>query len=208
MLRLSLLTALAVLIVACGNGDKRLKEKTRMEGEALTSVENTNLATKAAAMEQDLTRRHRFYQAVKGTYEGTLTSSEGNFKVRITMSPSLAPIVVNRTRQLEEIASDLNNLMMNTKATQWDPSSELSAVSCTVSDIRPDIEKGEITIAKEGCQNFYSLKVSDAGTNITSSELAKQILNGRVETIQSIEGKIQPASNAKIYSFTAYRVEE
>lgn len=209
MLKPSLMIAFAVLLVGCGgNDDKRLKEKTRMEGEALTGVENNNLAGKAASMEKDLTRRHRFYQAVKGTYEGTVTSSGGNFKIRITMSPSLAPVTVERSRQLEEIASDLNNLMMNTKAIQWDPSSELSGVSCTVSDIRPDIEKGEITIAKEGCQNFYSLKIADAGTNTFAPELAQLVLSNRVESVQSIEGKIQPATNAAIYRFTAYKVEE
>lgn len=208
MFRLCLLAVLAVLSVACGSDDKRLKEKTRLEGEALTSVENSNLAAKAAAMEKDLTRRHRFYQAVKGTYEGTVTSSDGDFQVRITMSPSLAPIVVERTRQLDEIAYDLNSLMMNTKASQWDPTSNLSSVSCTVSDIRPDIEKGEITIAKEGCQNFYNLKIADAGANILASELAQLVLSGKVEAVQSIEGMIQPATNAIIYRFTAYKVGE
>jgi len=208
MYKTILLAALAVMSVACGNDNKRLKEKSRMEGEALTGVENNNLAAKAVAMEKDLTRRHRFYQAVKGTYEGTLDTSEGSFKIRITMSPSLAPIIVSRTRQLEEIAADLNNLMMNTKASQWDPGSNLSSVSCIVSDIRPDIEKGEITIAKEGCQNFYSLKILDAGTNASSSELAQMVLKGDILSIQSIEGRIQPATNATIYRFTAFKIEE
>lgn len=208
MIKAILLATLAVLSVACGNDNDRLKEKSRMEGETLTSVENNNLAAKAAAMEKDLTRRHRFYQAVKGTYEGTLTGAEGSYKVRITMSPSLAPIVVTRTRQLEEIASDLNNLMMNTKASLWDPGSNLSSVSCIVSDIRPDVEKGEITIAKEGCQNFYSLKIADAGTNAAPSDLAQLVLKGDILSVQSIEGRIQPATNSTIYQFIAYKIEE
>ena len=208
MLNLGLTVLLLVSIASCGNDDKRLKEKTRVEGETLTNVENSNLAIKAEAMEKDLVRRHRFYQAVKGTYEGSVSSSEATFKIRITLSPSLSPIAVGRTRQLEEITADLNNLMMNTKASQWDPSSSLSSVSCTVSDIRPDIERGEITIAKEGCQNFYLLKVADAGTNATATSIAEQILNGSLENVKSIEGSIQPATNAEIYRFTAFKVEE
>jgi hypothetical protein len=199
---------LSTALVACGGSDKRLKEKTRLEGDTLTSVENSNLAKKADQMEKDLARRHRFYQAVKGDYEGAINSSDGTFKVRITLSPSLAPIVVNRVRQLEEIASDLNNLMLNTKASQWDPGSNYSPVSCIVSDVRPDIEKGEITIVKEGCPNFYSLKIADQGTNATPRTLAARILNGEIHDIQSIEGKIQPATNAKVYTFTAYKVQE
>lgn len=195
-------------LAGCGQDNKRLKEKTRMEGEALTGVENAALATKAEAMEKDLTRRHRFYQAVKGDYEGTIQSSEGNFKVRITLSPSLAPIQTSRVRQLEEIASDLNNLMFNTKVSQWDPGSDSSPVSCIVSDIRPDLEKGEITIVKEGCANFYSLKIADPGTNAVARDLAKLILDNRLEEVQAIEGRIQPATNAKIFRFTAYKVQE
>lgn len=208
MLKISLLMVLGLTLLSCGNDDKRLKEKTRMEGEALTSVENSNLAAKAVAMEKDLARRHRFYQAIKGSYEGSISTSDGNFKVRITLSPSLSPITVERTRQLEEITADLNNLMLNTKATQWDPGSNLSTVSCIVSDIRPDVEKGEITIVKEGCPNFYILKIADAGANVTASELAGRVLDGKFKNIESIEGQIQPATNATVYSFTAYKIQE
>lgn len=200
--------ALCLVVVACGNGNKRLKEKTRMEGETLTGVENTNLAQKARAMEKDLARRHRFYQAIKGDYEGTIQSSEGTFKVRVTLSPSLAPIATDRVRQLDEITADLNNLMLNTKVSQWDPGSNYSPVSCIVSNIRPDLEKGEVTISKEGCPNFYSMKISDPGTNSTAASLAEQILEGRMTDVQVIEGKIQPATNAKVFRFTAYKVQE
>lgn len=202
------LLILLVTTISCGNDDKRLKEKTRMEGEALTGVENANLAAKAAAMEKDLARRHKFYQAIKGDYEGTISTSDGSYKVRITLSPSLAPMKFDRVRQLAEIETDLNNLMMNTMAKQWDPGSSYSPVSCIVSGIRPDIEKGEINIAKEGCSNFYSLKISDRGTNASAATIANNILSGYLNSVDTIEGKIQPATNATVYRFTANKVQD
>lgn len=195
-------------LAGCGQDDKRLKEKTRKEGEALTGVENSNLASKSAAMEKDLTRRHRFYQAVKGDYEGTINTTDGSFKIRVTLSPSLAPISIERVRQLDEVTADLNNLFLNTKVSQWDPSSSLSPVSCIVSSIRPDIEKGEIAIAKEGCPNFYTLKVMDPGSAASAKTIAELVLNGDLMSVNAIQGKLQPATNATIYTFTAYKVQD
>ena len=104
-------------LIACSKNDDRMKEKAALESESSTTsqirVENENLATKAEKMEQDLTKRHRFYQAIKGKYEGDIKTPLGTFNIRVTLTPSHAPIPVSRVRQLEEIASDLNNLSLN-----------------------------------------------------------------------------------------------
>lgn len=202
-----ILSLLSLLIVSCSNGDKRLKEKSRIEGDALKEVENQNLASKAEAMEKDLARRHRFYQAIKGSYEGTISTSLGSFNIRITLSPSLPPIAVNRVRQLDEIASDLNNLMLNTQVVQWDPNSANSAVGCRVSKIKPNIETGELTISDESCPNLYSIKISDRGAGDTTG-LARDILRGNLFDVDSLVGQIHPSTNANIYQFSAFKISE
>lgn len=193
--------------VSCSQGDQRLKEMARIEGDALRDVENGNLAQKAESMEKDLARRHRFYQAIKGVYEGSINSAAGDFNIRITLSPSLPPISTNRVRQLEEIASDLNNLMLNTQVVQWDPNSPESAVGCRVSNIRPSIEKGELVISSESCPNLYSIAIADRGEE-SSLGLAKSILFGNLSDVDSLRGQIQPSTNATIYRFTAFKVSE
>lgn len=204
---LLVITILSLALVGCGNGNKRLKEKTRIEGDTLRDVENKNLAEKAERMEKDLTRRHRFYQAIKGTYEGTISTSIGNFNVRVTLTPSLPPVRIDRVRQLEEISSDLNNLMLNTQVVQWDPNSTNSAVGCRVSNVRPNIETGELTISHESCPNLYQMKIADRGSNDPIG-LAAQILNAYTSDIDSLQGKILPSSNSSVYQFTAFKVQE
>lgn len=205
--KLALLILMTLLSVSCSQGDKRLKEKARIEGDTLRDVENGNLAQKAEDMEKDLARRHRFYQAIKGVYEGTISTSSGTFNIRVTLSPSLPPIYTNRVRQLDEIASDLNNLMLNTQVVQWDPNSAESAVGCRVSNIRPNIERGELVISSESCPNLYSIAIADRGEGSTLS-LAKSILSGNAFDVDSLRGQIQPSTNATIYRFTAFKVSE
>lgn len=205
-----------LLITACGKGDDRMKEKSKMESESQLQAENENLSKKADAMEKDLTRRHLFYQAIKGIYEGSITTANGNFNIRITLSPSLPPIRSSRSRQLEEIVSDLNNLALNTQIIQWDPNNMNASVGCPGISVRPDIEKGEIIIpSSSDCKNLYNIKITERGffgTQIENSnianQIARQVLNGDLKEIDSITGTIQPSTNASMFKFVANKVQK
>jgi hypothetical protein len=213
------LLILSFTLIACSKNDDRLKEKAALESESSTTsavrVENENLAQKAEKMESDLAKRHRFYQAIKGTYEGDIKTNLGTFNIRITLTPSLAPVPLNRVRQLEEIASDLNNLTLNAQVVQWDPNNTNSAVGCRMSGIKPDIIKGELAISTESCPNLYLMKVTErefSGTASESAEMANriagQILRGDTDEVDSIVGQVQPSSNASIFKFVATKVRE
>ncbi|MBL7665624.1 MAG: hypothetical protein JNM93_10870 [Bacteriovoracaceae bacterium] len=206
-------------LVACNKNDDRLKEKAAIESESATTsqlnVENENLATKAEKMEEDLTRRHRFYQALKGSYEGEIKTNLGTFNIRITLTTNLAPIPVTRVRQLEEIAADLNTLSLNAQVVQWDPNNTNSAVGCRMSGIRPDMVKGELVISTESCPNLYLLKITENGfvsSAIENAEMAaraaQQILDGAIFEVDSLAGRVQPSTNASIFKFVAYKVQE
>ncbi len=213
------LFAIFSTLIACSKNDDRLKEKAALESESSTTsqvrVENDNLAAKAEKMEQDLAKRHRFYQAVKGSYEGDIRTSLGTFNIRITLTPSLAPTPVNRVRQLEEIASDLNNLNLNAQVVQWDPNNTNSAVGCRMSGVKADIVKGELAISTESCPNLYLIKITERGFSASSSENAevaarvtRQVLNGDILEVDSISGQVQPSTNASIFKFVAHQVQE
>ena len=206
-------------LIACSKNDDRLKEKAALESESSTTsqvrVENENLATKAEKMEQDLAKRHRFYQAVKGSYEGDIKTNIGTFNIRITLTPSLSPMPIARVRQLEEIASDLNTLALNAQIVQWDPNNANSAVGCRMSGIKPDIIKGELAISTESCPNLYLIKITERDFNGTSSEnsdvavrVASEVLRGDISEIDSLNGQVQPSTNASIFKFVASKVQE
>lgn len=207
---------------------ERARNEGKAQAEAQLKTQNDNLAKKAQEMEADLALRNKFYQAVRGTYEGNLATERGNFKIRITLIPSLPPYDSGRTRTLEEVTADLINLYFNAQVMQWNPENQLGAVGCRVERIRPDITTGEISIASEACKNLYSIKLSgvlDQKTNkltsgdgsISDSEEGKKKLSrtiaagikkGTLNSVPVITGKLQPTTNAQGYQFSAERVEQ
>lgn len=214
-----LATMSLILLISCSKDDNRMKKKAAIEGESTSQsqvrVENANQTAKAEQMEKDLKRRHRFYQAVKGLYEGSITTNFGTFNIRLTLTPSLSPMNYNRVRQLEEIASDLNNLTFNVQILQWDPRNEATAIGCRVSSVRPDIEKGTLAISTESCPNLYQVSITERSFSGSNSEnmnmarqIANQILEGDLREVDSIVGTVQPSTNASIFKFVAQKIEE
>lgn len=230
--------------VGCNQGDERLAEKARIEGKELAQAElqaqidnmgkkieiakaegraqaesevvvgNDNLAVKAALMEADLTSRQLFYRAIKGTYQGKLVTDRGDYSIRITLVPSLPATVHSRVRQLEEIASDLNNLFFHVQVLQWNPENPLSSVGCRIENIRPDLATGEIAIASANCPNLYKLSVVDSSLselnqrfNVSelSSATAQAIHDGKISKLNEIRGEVHPTTNASIYTLEVKR---
>lgn len=218
-MKFTTLMILTCLAFSCSKNDKRMKDKASIEGTSTSQsqirVENANLTAKAEKMEKDLATRHRFYQAMKGVYEGEIITKDGTYNIRLTFTPSMAPMNYNRVRQLEEIAADLNNLTINAQILQWDPSSDMSAIACRVSGIRPDLEKGSLDISTESCPNLYRILITEksyAGSrteNIdVATQLSREVLNGRITSIDSLNGSVQPSTNAAILKFEAVKVQE
>ena len=220
MKRYGWLLGVVILGLAGCQADKEgINEKAAIEGKATSEAgikaENANLLSKSQEMESDLTTRHRFYQAVRGTFEGDLQTNQGSYKIRLTLVPSLHPYIAPRIRQLDEVVSDLNNLYFNAQVVQWNAANPLSAVGCRVSGIRPDLINGEITIAAESCPNLYSLRITDgilssadlgaARLSEVSSRMAAQITEGKLDKIDSIAGEVHPSTNASVYHFVVAR---
>lgn len=210
-----------LMIQACDStpSEDKLRGISDIQGQEAArnqiAAEKKYLETKATVMEQDLQRRQLFYQALAGTYEGTLRVNQSDFKIRMTLAPSLPRYVpTDRVRTVEEVAADLTNLYFNIQVVQWNPENNLGSVGCLVTNIRPDIVKGKINVASENCANFYSFQIADdfastsKGLGRNSGEIANLITEGKVDVVPQILGKMQPTTNANIYTFTAERVRE
>lgn len=190
---------------------QKLIEKARTEGrasaEAELAVQNGNLFRRAAEMEEDLVRRQRFFQATRGTYEGTMTTDQATFNIRMTLVPSLPPYSANRTRTLDELTHDLTNLYFNVQVVQWNPKNTLSAVGCRVQSVRPDIVNGLIQIASENCPNFYSIKIADPSAPDAKPDMvAASAREGRLSSVPELRGEVQPTTNASVYKFSAVKI--
>lgn len=213
--QLFLCALLSLLFVSCKEDEAKMKEVVREQSQISSQgqiqAENQNLQERALEMEKDLAARHRFYQALKGEYEGIFKIADSPFKVRIVLSPSISPYNYTEyrtSRRLEEIVTDLNGLWLNASIIQWNPANPLATTSCRVNGIRPDLQKGEITITSETCSNIYSFKISsgeitESSEEQHSRELAGRIMIGAESSVPEIFGEIHPSTNPNVFSFRA-----
>jgi hypothetical protein len=226
------LSMLIVSLVALGTSgvflgcreksDDKIKQYTNIQSEIEAAngikAENENRIKWSSSMESDLQRRQRFYQALSGTYEGNLNISDEAYSIRITLVSSL-PLYVpsDRVRLPEEVAEDLKNLYFNVQVVQWNPNSKYGAVGCLVSNVRPDINRGRISVSSENCPNLYLFQIAElepsgrmvsSGDDSFSSRMASGIVEGRIGNVDRILGRMQPTTNSAVHHFTLTRVEE
>lgn len=199
-------------------GDERITEVSSKETQAQLEQERIFSETRSIEMENDLAKRQAFYQAVAGTYEGTMTGDRGAFQVRIILVPSLPPYVSTRVRLPEEVASDLNSLYLNVQIVQWTDGNLASASGCRLDQVRPDMREGRLHFSSTDCPNFYALQISDGTFGLRergqnqqavdrqSSNLAGNLLNGNSDPIQRLFGEMQPTTYAGVYTLTVNRV--
>jgi hypothetical protein len=215
-----------ILILAALSGCREkdlssVSETAGLQAGQQVEAENQNRIKRASEMEADLGTRHRFYQGVRGIYEGTFETDSGTFNLRLTLIPSVPPYLSQRTRTVEEITYDLSNLHFSVQIVQWNPAHPLSAVGCRIEGVHPDLSSGEINIASENCPNVYQLKLTDSlgakkengkglvpSSGRASEQVAESLLQGKLNHAEAIVGQIQPTTTAAIYYFTAERVKQ
>jgi hypothetical protein len=205
----------------CANPDEKLAQKASIEGRVAATrqleVETSNLALRSGQMEADLRARHRFYEAVKGTYEGKVQVGATDYKIRITALPSLPPYEASRVRMLDELVYDFNNLYLNFLIVQWNPANPTAAVGCRVEHVRPDLSNGEVNIAADSCPNLYRIWISDTsqindtsdGTSYLSlsQNLSHRLLDGTMAKVPALRGEVHHSVSALVYPFSATRTQ-
>ncbi len=220
------LVLVPLLAMGCSKGgDNRLKEKAQIESETAaksqTEAELKAQNTRSTEMEEDLAKRHRFFQTVKGAYEGSFQTDLGDFQIRILLVPSLNPVEVDRTRLPEEVASDLNNLHFNAQIQMWSAGNPNSASGCRVDGIKPDLKNGIVNIVSANCPNTYFLAISNLeaskGLSVQqhyiqtvdkglSAQLSKNIMVGAVQSLNEMAGYLRMTNVATTYHFRIQRV--
>ena len=178
------LLGVSFLSWGCQQGDERLREKADIESQ-VTAANSVKAdfefqSKRAAEIELDLEQRHRFYEALRGTYEGLMTSLEPlegaglieggvqnaeTYFFRIKFFPSFPPYQVKRVRTLAELEYEINNLFFTVQVQQWAENAPLSAVGCRVDGVRPDMRRGRIRIASKDCPNTYEFSLEQLKPN-------------------------------------------
>ena len=214
-----LMLALAFGLTACDQKSttENAKDRARIEEEANTEVQRRTLTEKVQKMETDLATRHYFYGAVEGKYEGDLKTDFAELKIRLTLVRSIPAYEGSRTRELSEVEADLNNLYFHAQVIQWDPKSPASAVGCRITNLRPNLETGVMTIASADCPNLYTIYLSNESKLSTSTnndvvtpqsqDIAQKVRSKQIASVPALQGFIQPSSNSSVYQFKVTRVK-
>lgn len=202
-LKLTVLLAFILSLSSCGNDDKRLEEVAGIQGqesaERQVEEENRNLAVKAKAMEADLVKRTNYYMSLEGDFQGEIDilSQKGMIELNILVNNRPAP-TDRETRTLEEITNDLNKISLSVLIKHYAPNSRVVVLSCQMYEVRPDIKQGVLSLAKEGCPNFYHLSISKTGETPTDPEPEVATYSQEVytspELIPYLKGHIDPGA--------------
>ncbi len=151
------------------NSDPDLRTDREIETEKQIEVENENIRKRVVAMEADLSRRHRFYDAISGIFNGKYpkkTSGGEILNARVTMSKTSPYFKTDRVRTLEEVTNDLNNLSLNVQLSIWD--SEVS-IGCLFESVKPDLQTGALLMASENCSRSLTIDLGEMSSDIATA---------------------------------------
>jgi hypothetical protein len=199
-------------LVACGDNNNRLRERAQIEGEAAATADNQIRATRAQELEADLEERHRFNQAIAGTYEGkfkTASGTETRVRLRLVSSlPAYRP--GDRIRTLEEIQKDLETLYLNASLKLMD---EAPRSGCNFTQVKPDLRKAEFNLVREMCSESVFVQVNSPDSRAVSSNtsagariLPAEILEGKVPELDSLYVTLSSLNWTRDVSLSLQRV--
>lgn len=207
---------LCLCLLACSNGEQGLREQTIIQTKEEIDAQNKNLQEWSEKLELDLQKRRAFIGAVEGEFQGSFSVGDTIYSIRSYISPTIPDYEVDRTRSLEELEFELQNLNLNIQIIQWVPETQLAVGGCIFEEIKPDLRKGVVNLISENCSNTYQLYLSEklyTETNYGptpleahSARLAQKIKNGNFESVDRFEGKIRSSMSSRVIHFWMERI--
>lgn len=165
-----------VFLVSCSEDKQQVLElsdyQATKNAKAQVEQQDQYLKDKAELMEQDLLKRSSFIKNVSGSYKGQFFAQQDQRQfLEMTISPANLPPAIARTRTLEEISYDLNQVSLSVMVKVIGQETQQVISSCRFTGIRPDLNGGVIFLSNQECPNFYSLELTDNQNIRNSSEL-------------------------------------
>lgn len=207
-----------LFLVACAKPDStNLEDKRNRELE----VENENTKRKAMQLEEDLARKQRLFSAMKGTYEGAFIADKKEFKTKLILVPSLPPYDAGRTRTLEELTADLNNLYFTVQTIIINAETNTPVMDCSYSQIKPDYDGGQLNVASERCVsiffiNLYSsnpransnLQLEKPGVSQKSQDIVQKIFSKQLSIVSELFIEMNPTMGDKSFLMILKRTQQ
>lgn len=202
-----------LLLFSCSKGgDNRLAEQEAIKTKTQIEAQNENLRKWAEKMEQDLNERKYFIRAIEGTFVGDLVVDNIDLFIKAELISSIPISFSNRSRTLDEINYELENLAINLNIKLENPRVSNSAVSCTIEGFRPDIDRGILKIMSESCKNIFKLMLSDELEEMDNTilknkakSLANSIRTNEIQQIDFLSGVFESSVSTGQYQFKLQR---
>ncbi len=213
MKKILLFTFAILTLFSCSKGgDDRLAEQEDIRAREQINAQNDNQREWSEKMEKDLNERKHFIKAIEGVFSGDLTVDDIDFVIKAELAASIPITFSDRTRTLDEINYELENLALNLHIKLENPRVSNSAVSCTIEGYKPDIEKGLIKIISESCKNIFKLMLSDdlsvsdnSIINNRARVLAQSIRSNEISQVDILSGLFESSVSTKEYQFKLKR---
>jgi hypothetical protein len=205
-----------ILFYSCSKGgDDRLAEQEQIRAEEQVEAENDNLRVKAEAMEKDLDKRKRFFNAITGKFKGSMKISNTDYELTVELSPELSIEFFSRVRTLEEINFEIQNLNLQVTVKINKPGVSISGIKCTITGYKStNINTGLLNIISENCENTIKLYVADdlevrshIETKKQAQLLSKDLTSGLIGAVEYFDVVFEPKFGTDQYKFNLQRVD-
>lgn len=213
MKNIVLIGAILLGAVACSKGgDERIGEQENIKVRKQIEALNDNQRNWALTMEKGLNERKYFIKAVEGAFLGEVSVNGVDFLIKAEMLASIPIVISDRSRTLDEINFELQNLTLTIHVKMENPRVLSSAVSCTIENHRPNIREGVIKIISNSCKNIFKLMLSDTleqtdllDRSTRSAQLARSVMSNEITQIDILNGLFESSASTEIYPFTLKR---
>ena len=217
-----LLTLAPLLFSGCQLGsddaNRRLKERAGNEAEQVQIKEQEAREKIVTKMENDLRRRQRLYQSVKGAFNGELVLDGDRYSVFAEFVPSVIPFVDNsRVRTQDEVSEDIQKLSFDLRIVFRDLSTKALLLNCASSGVRFDLDAGSMSWLSESsnCSNFFTLHLSSDEVGALSSgqmreqsrSMTAELLSGQISKVEQLVLGMRPGALDEIFTIVLKRVE-
>lgn len=200
------LVLMTSIFISCSkSGDDALVKQADIQAQEGIRAQNQNQREWSDRMESDLNVRKKFIEAIEGNFYGEIKLLDINFLMNVQIIPSIPVEYPNRVRTFEEINFELQNLNLNIHIKLENPRVNNSAVSCVVTNYRPDVKNGLMTIISETCKNIFQFNLSDNQNSSMergerSRRLSRDIRDGYMTRVEVLEGYLETSvSSVKHY---------
>jgi hypothetical protein len=194
-----------VAFSSCRNAEDQLKQDATVQGTEAANASQRVENARATETEQSLATRQNLYHAMTGIYSGTLQITDTiSATYTLDLVPTVWPYCGTRTRNSDEISSDLRNLSFQVEL-RADMTGDIH-FSCVFSSVLPNELTGGLYLAKESCPYSAQVWLGDTVTrwipknrDVLSSQLAGQLLDGKMDSIPALYFEGISTRNGKPY---------